>query len=64
MSASPINHSTYDTLYLAFSIAMGASALVTADEAFLRSIRSHPDPNLSAMALSLDAWARSRASEG
>jgi predicted nucleic acid-binding protein len=55
-----IDHSTYDTLYLAFAVAMGASGVVAADGPFLRSIRSNPDPSLSAMVLSLDAWARSQ----
>jgi predicted nucleic acid-binding protein len=55
-----IEHSTYDTLYLAFAIAMGASVVVAADGPFLRSIRTHPDPTLSAMVLSLDAWAGSQ----
>jgi predicted nucleic acid-binding protein len=55
-----IDHSTYDTLYLAFALAMGADAVVVADGPFLRSIRTHPDPSLSAMVLSLDAWARSQ----
>ena len=54
-----IDHPTYDTLYLAFAVAMGASAVVAADGPFLRSIRSHPDPTLAAMVLSLDAWASS-----
>jgi predicted nucleic acid-binding protein len=55
-----INHSTYDTLYLAFAIATGASAVVATDGPFLQSIRTHPDPSLSTMVLSLDAWARSQ----
>ena len=55
-----IHHSTYDTLYLAFAVAMGANGVVAADGPFLRSIRTHPDPSLSAMVLSLDAWARSQ----
>jgi len=55
-----IDHSTYDTLYLAFAVAMGASAVVVADGPFLRSMRTHPDPTLSAMVLSLDGWARSQ----
>jgi predicted nucleic acid-binding protein len=49
-----IDHSTYDTLCLAFAVAMDASAVVTADRPFLRSIRTHPDPSLSAMVLSLE----------
>jgi len=56
-----IDHSTYDTLYLAFAVAMGAGAVVVADGPFLRSMRTHPDPTLSAMMLSLDAWASSQA---
>lgn len=55
-----VNHSTYDTLYLAFAIAMGASAVVAADRQFIQSIKTHPDPSLSAMVLPLDVWARSR----
>lgn len=55
-----INHSTYDTLYLAFAVAMGANAVVATDSPFLQSIWTHPDPTLSAMVLSLDAWARSQ----
>ena len=55
-----VNHSTYDTLYLAFAIAMGASAVVAADGPFVQSIRVHPDPNLADMMLPLDAWAKSR----
>ena len=55
-----IDHSTYDTLYLAFAVAMDASAVVMADGPFVRSIRTHPDPTLSAMVLSLDAWAKSQ----
>lgn len=55
-----VNHSSYDTLYVAFALAMGARAVVAADGPFLRSIGSHPDPEVSGMMLSLDAWARSR----
>ena len=55
-----IAHSTYDTLYLAFAVAMDASAVVMADGPFVRSIRTHPDPTLSAMVLPLDTWARSQ----
>ena len=55
-----VNHSTYNTLYLAFAVAMGASAVVAAESPFLRSMRDHPDPTLSAMVLALDAWAAPR----
>jgi predicted nucleic acid-binding protein len=55
-----VDHSMYDMLYLAFAVAIGASVVVTADGPFVQSIRSHPDPAVSAMVLSLAAWARSR----
>jgi predicted nucleic acid-binding protein len=55
-----VNHSTYDTLYLAFAVAMGASAVVLADGPFVRAMRSHPDASLAALPLPLEAWARSR----
>jgi len=54
-----VNHSTYDTLYLAFAVAMGASAVVLADGPFVRAMRVHPDASLAALPLPLDAWARS-----
>jgi predicted nucleic acid-binding protein len=56
-----VGHSTYDTLYLAFAAAMGASAVVAADSPFIRSMQTHPDPALACMVLSLDAWATQRA---
>jgi predicted nucleic acid-binding protein len=56
-----INHSTYDTLYVAFAVAMGASAVIAADGPFLRSMQKHSDSTLSAMMLSLDAWAKTTA---
>lgn len=52
------NHSTYDTLYLAFAIAVGARGVVVADGPFVRDMRTHPDPALAAMVIPLDAWAR------
>ena len=55
-----VDHSTYDTLYLAFAVAMGADAVLAADGTFVRAMQSHPDPTLSAMVLSLDAWAKLR----
>jgi predicted nucleic acid-binding protein len=58
-----IDHPTYDTLYLAFAIAMGASAVVSVDAAFIRSVRTHPRTAVAAMALSLEEWANSRALE-
>ena len=55
-----INHPTYDTLYLAFAIALGAAAVVSADAAFVRSVRTHPQSAVAALALSLEEWANSR----
>jgi predicted nucleic acid-binding protein len=55
-----VGHSTDDTLYLAFAVAMGASAVVAADSPFLRSMQTHPDPALASMVLPLDAWAARR----
>ena len=54
-----VNHSTYDTLYLAFAIAMGARGVVVSDGPFVRDMRTHPDPVLAAMLIPLDGWARS-----
>jgi predicted nucleic acid-binding protein len=54
------NHSRYDTMYLAFAIAMGATAVVAADSAFVRSMQGHPDVVPSAMVRSLESWAKSR----
>jgi predicted nucleic acid-binding protein len=54
-----VDHSTYDTLYVAFAIAVGASGVVTSDAAFVRKMQSHPDAALAAMPILLDAWARS-----
>jgi len=53
-----VNHSTYDTLYLAFAIAVGASGVVVSDGPFVRDLRAHPDPALVAMLVPLDEWAR------
>ncbi len=52
------NHSTYDTLYLAFAIALGARAVVVADASLAKDMQRHPDPALAAMLLPLDAWAQ------
>jgi len=55
-----INHSTCDTLYLAFAVAMGAKAVIAADGRFLQSMQTHRDQTLSAMVLSLEDWAKAR----
>jgi len=52
------NHSTYDTLYLAVAIAMGARAVVVADVSFVKDMQRHPDPALLAMLLPLNTWAQ------
>ena len=57
-----VNHSTYDTMYVAFAIAMGADRIVAADGPFVRAMQSHPDPALASRLLSLEAWARLRGS--
>jgi predicted nucleic acid-binding protein len=56
------NHSTYDTLYLAFAIAMGARAVIVADGSFVKDMQRHPDPALAAMLLPLDTWAQGHGS--
>ncbi len=55
------NHSTYDTLYLAFAIAMGARGVVVADGPFVRAMARHPDPALAAMPIPLHVWGAGRA---
>ncbi len=51
-----VSHSTYDTLYLAFAIAMGARGVVVADGPFIRAMARHPDPALAGMLIPLQAW--------
>jgi hypothetical protein len=53
-----VNHSTYDTLYLAFAIAMGATGLVVADGGFVRDMRGHPDPEVAGMVVPIEEWGR------
>jgi len=55
-----IDHSTYDTLYVAFAIAMGAGGLLAAGGAFVRDMRRHPDPALASLLVPLQAWGRER----
>lgn len=56
--ALAVNHSTYDTLYLAFAIAMGARGVVVADGPFVADMSRHPDPALAAMLIPLADWTR------
>lgn len=51
-----VDHSTYDTLYLAFAVALGARAVIAADRAFVRDMARHADPVLAAMVVPLGAW--------
>lgn len=53
-----VDHSTYDTLYVAFAVAMGARGLVAADGPFVRSMSRHPDPTLARLVMPLEVWAR------
>ena len=53
-----VSHSTYDTLYAAFALAVGATNLVVADGPFVKAMAGHPDPVLAGMLLPLGDWAR------
>ena len=55
-----VSHSTYDTLYVAFALAVGATNLVVADGPFVKAMGRHPDPSLAGMLLPLGAWAEAR----
>ncbi len=52
-----INHPTYDTLYVALAIAMGADNVVVADAPFIASMQGHPDSSVAGMLLPLHDWA-------
>jgi predicted nucleic acid-binding protein len=52
-----VAHSTYDTLYVAFAIAMGADAVVSADQAFVQAMRKHSDRTVARLMLPLGEWA-------
>ena len=53
-----VNHSTSDTLYVAFAVAMGARGIVIADGLFFRDLARHPDPVLASMLIPLAEWGR------
>jgi hypothetical protein len=55
-----VSQSTYDTLCVAFAIAMGADKVVAADGRFIRKMRGHADTFLAGMMLLLQEWAASR----
>lgn len=50
-----VHHSTYDTLYIAFAIAVGARGVVVADGPFVRAMARHPDPAVAGLLIHLDA---------
>lgn len=52
-----VKHSTYDTLYVAFALAMGAEGVVVADGPFVTAMQTHPDPTLAGILLPLATWA-------
>ena len=51
-----ISHSTYDTLYVAFALAVGATRLLVADGPFAAAMARHPDPAVAGMLLPLPQW--------
>jgi len=53
-----VEHSTYDTLYVAFALAVGATNVVVADGPFVRAMARHPDSTLAGMLLPLGNWAK------
>lgn len=53
-----VNHSTYDTLYVAFAVAMGGRGVVVADGPFVAAMRRHPDPTLATILIPLSDWGR------
>jgi predicted nucleic acid-binding protein len=55
-----VNHSTYDTLYVAFAVAMGARGVVVADGPFVADMSRHPDPVLAGMLIPLADWGQGR----
>jgi predicted nucleic acid-binding protein len=55
-----INHSTCDTIYIGFALAVGATRIVVADTPFATAMRHHPDPTLARMLLPLGQWTRDR----
>jgi hypothetical protein len=52
-----VNHSTYDTLYVAFAVAMSAEKVIVADGPFVTAMQTHPDPTLAGILLPLGVWA-------
>ncbi|WP_160939575.1 type II toxin-antitoxin system VapC family toxin [Teichococcus coralli] len=48
-----VNHSTYDTLYVAFALAMGARGVVVADGPFVADMKRHTNPALAGLLIPL-----------
>jgi predicted nucleic acid-binding protein len=59
-----VHHSTYDTLYVAFALAVGAEKVVVADGPFATAMQRHPDPALAGILLPLVPWASSQSAFG
>ncbi len=59
-----VNHSTYDTLYVAFAVAVGARGVVVADRAFVSDMARHPDPELAGLLIPLETWGREQGLAG
>ncbi len=55
-----VNHSTYDTLYVAFAVAMGVRGVVVADGSFVSDMGRHPDPGLAGLLIPLGTWGQER----
>jgi len=53
-----VSHSTYDTMYVAFALAVGATNVVVADGPFVQAMARHPDPFLANMLLPLGDWGK------
>jgi predicted nucleic acid-binding protein len=58
--ASAVNHCTYDTMYVAFAVAVQAAAVIVSDGPFVRAMQTHPNAAMAAMVVPLDAWASSK----
>jgi predicted nucleic acid-binding protein len=54
--ALAVNHSPYDTLYVAFALAVGAERLIVADRRFAATMRGHPDPVPAGLLVLLSEW--------
>jgi predicted nucleic acid-binding protein len=51
-----VGRPVYDTMYVAFALAMGAENVVVADGPFVKAMRTHPDPTVAGILLPLAAW--------